>query len=301
MSHKPSNPPLDRAARRVSRAGSALVGARDFWRLPDGELDQLLTLTREADRVELKITVPGPAQDATCAALGVDFADVTARQVYYLDTKDLTLERHGVVVRVRSTGRAPDDSVIKLRPVSPGSIPAALRRSKRFVVEIDGMPGGYVCSGALKARLGIHDVQQAMARRRPLRALFSKAQLRLLAAHLPRQARIDDLAVFGPVDARRRKLNPDGLGRPLLAEQWTFPDGSRILELSTRCSPDAALRVAARMGAVLRAYGVDLTAPQQTKTHATLNFFSTRLATPANDGKRHRRSHQRPPPATQRS
>jgi hypothetical protein len=283
MSHKPSKRPRKRVTRRVSRADPALAGARDFWQLPDGELDQLLTLSREADRVELKITVPGAAHDATCAALGVDFAGGTACQVYYLDTRDRALQRDGVVVRVRSTDRAADDSVIKLRPVSPGSIPAALRRSKRFVVEIDEMPGGYVCSGALKARLGVHDVEQAMARRRPLRALFSKPQLRLLAAHLPRQARIDDLAVFGPVDARRRKLVPDGLGRILLAEQWTFPDGSRILELSARCPPDAAVRVAARLAAVLRAYGVDLTAPQETKTHATLNFFSTRPATPAND------------------
>jgi hypothetical protein len=62
----------------------------------------------------------------------------------------------------------------------------------------------------------------------------------------------------------------------------TFPDDSRILELSTRCRPDAILPVAARMAAVLRAHGVDLTGPQQTKTHATIDFFSTRSATPAN-------------------
>jgi hypothetical protein len=283
MSQKPSHWPRDRAAPCVSHADQALADARDFWQLPDGELDQLLMLTREADRVELKITVSGPAHAATCAALGADFADVTAHQVYYLDTKDRTLQRYGLIARVRSTERALDDSVIKLRPVSPGSIPAALRRSKQFVVEVDGMPGGYACSGALKAHLGVHDVEQAMARQRPLRALFSKPQLRLLEAHLPRQARIDDLAVFGPVDARQCKLVPDGLGGTLLAEQWTFPDGSRILELSTRCPPDATLRVAARMAAVLHAHGVDLTAPQQTKTHATLNFFSTRPTTPTND------------------
>lgn len=145
------------------------------------------------------------------------------------------------------------------------------------------MPGSYVCSGALKARLGVHDVERAMARRRPLRALFSGPQLRLLAARLPRQAGIDDLAIFGPVDARRRKLVPDGLDRTLLVEQWTFPDGSRILELSTRCPPDAPLRVAAQMAAILRAHGVDLAGPQQIKTRATLDFFSARPASPTSD------------------
>ena len=284
-SRKPSKQPRDRVMKGVAtrRSDSVRAAARDFWQLPDDALDQLLTLSREADRVELKLTVPGPARGAACAALGVDFARVHADRVYYLDTEDRTLHRQGVVVRVRSIARGPDDSVVKLRPVSPGAIPAALRLSRQFVVEVDAMPGSFVCSGALKARLGAHDVERAMARRRPLRALFSGPQLRLLAARLPRQAGIDDLAVLGPVDARRRKLVQIGLDRALLVEQWTFPDDSRILELSTRCRPDAILPVAARMAAVLRAHGVDLTGPQQTKTHATLDFFSTRPATPAND------------------
>lgn len=80
------------------------------------------------------------------------------------------------------------------------------------------------------------------------------------------------------MDARRRKLALDGLDRALLVEQWTFPDDSQILELSTRCPPDATLRVAAQMAALLGAHGVDLTGPQQTKTRATLDFFIARPA-----------------------
>lgn len=274
MSRKPSKQARLRAV-ATCRSDPVLAAARDFWQLPDDELDQLLTLSREADRVELKLTVPEPVHDATCAALGADFAGVSPYRVYYLDTEDQVLHRHGVVVRVRSIERRPAESVIKLRPVSPDGIPAALRRSKHFVIEVDGMPGFYVCSGALKAHLGVRDVERAMARRRPMRDLFSKPQLKLLAAHLPRQVGIDDLAILGPVDGRRCKLVPRGLDRTLLAEQWTFPDGSRILELSTRCTPDETLRVAAQMAAVLRGYGIDLTGPQQTKTRAALDFFST--------------------------
>ena len=250
------------------RSDAMLAAARDFWQLPDDELDQLLTVSRAADRMELKLTVPEAAHDATCAALGVDFARFPAYRVYYLDTEDRALDRHGVVARIRSVHHRPDDSVIKLRPVRPGGIPAALRHSKQFVVEVDGMPGSYVVSGALKAHLGVHDVKRTIARHRPLHALFSKPQLKLLAAHLPRRVGIDDLVIFGPVDARRCKLVPDGLNRPLLVEQWTFPDGHRILELSTRCLPDATLQVAAQLAAVLHVYGVDLTGPQQTKTRA---------------------------------
>lgn len=188
-----------------------------------------------------------------------------------------------MVVRVRSIERKPDDSVIKLRPVVPGELSAALRRSKRFVVEIDGMPGGYVCSGALKERLGVHDVERAMAGERQLSALFSKRQLALLAAHAPAGVGIGNLAILGPIDTRRRNVVPDGLGRALAVELWTYPDASRIVELSTRCTADQALLVAARTAAVLRAHGVGLAGAQQTKTRATLDYFSGRRSAAARD------------------
>jgi hypothetical protein len=141
MSRNPSRQPHGRVMRGVicaaatRRSNPLLAAARDFWQLPDDELDRLLTLSRAADRVELKLTVPEPAHDATCAALGVDFARVSAHQVYYLDTKDRTLHRHGVVVRVLGVEHRPDDSVVKVRPFSPAAIAAALRQSKQFVVE----------------------------------------------------------------------------------------------------------------------------------------------------------------------
>jgi hypothetical protein len=114
--------------------------------------------------------------------------------------------RRGLIARVRSIHNRPDDAVVKLRPVTPVTVPASLRRSKDFVVEIDGMPGSYVCSGALKTRLGPHDVEAAMASHRPLRTLFTPRQRDLLIPRLPGGLTIDDLTVFGPVGARRRKL-----------------------------------------------------------------------------------------------
>jgi hypothetical protein len=43
-----------------------------------------------------------------------------------------------------------DVSVVKLRPVVPHELPADVRRSRNLVVEVDAMPGGYVCSASLK-------------------------------------------------------------------------------------------------------------------------------------------------------
>ena len=175
------------------------------------------------------------------------------------------------MARVRSIASQRDDSVVKLRPVDP---PPRLRRSKRFVVEIDGMPCDFVCSGALKARLEPHAVEHVMAGQRPLRALFSRPQLKLLGAHEPVSAGIDELAVLGPIEVGRRKVVHRDLGRALAVEQWTYPDGSQILGLSTRCAAEQALEAAARAAAALRAHGVGVAGTQRTKTRATLDFFS---------------------------
>ncbi|OAA25864.1 CYTH domain-containing protein [Frankia sp. EI5c] len=266
--HGGSAVPSGSASARRRRA------AQRFWQLPDSELDRLLALAGEADRVELKLVVPTDAHESTCVALGVDFARARRQRVLYLDTPDRALHRNGAVARLRSIAGGSDDAVVKLRPLVPTDVPRRLRRSKDFVIEVDGMPGYYVCSGALRARLGTDDVARVMTRSRPPHRLFTRPQLRLLAARLPAGFAVEDLMMFGPVDARRAKIRPEGLGRRLFVERWTYPDGSRLLELSTRCAPAEALPVAARAADVLRRHGVDLTGPQQTKTRLTLDFFS---------------------------
>ena len=58
---------------------------------------------------------------------------------------------------------------------------------------------------------------------------------------------------------------------------WLYPDGSRILELSTKCAPAEAFQVAAETRAFLTGQGVDLGGEQETKTRKALEFFSERL------------------------
>jgi hypothetical protein len=58
---------------------------------------------------------------------------------------------------------------------------------------------------------------------------------------------------------------------------WLYPDGSRILELSTKAVPAEAFQVAAEARAFLTARGVDLSAEQATKTKSALQFFAKQL------------------------
>jgi hypothetical protein len=57
---------------------------------------------------------------------------------------------------------------------------------------------------------------------------------------------------------------------------WLYPDGSRILELSTKCAPEEMFQVAAESRAFLSSRGVDLSGKQQTKTRTALKFFAQR-------------------------
>jgi hypothetical protein len=243
----------------------------------DEELGDLLDVIRGADSVELKLTVPESDQRSAVEALGMDPIDAQIRQVFFFDTPDLALSQAGVVVRVRRVQSKGDDSVVKLRPVVPAELPAKLRRLPGFGVEVDAMPGGYVCSGRLKRDLGAGAVKDTLAGQRPLHKLFSKEQRPFFAAHAPEQVGLDDLAILGPIFVLKLKFSPGGFARKLVAEMWLYPDESRILELSTKCLPGEAFETAAETRAFLAQRGVDLAGEQQTKTRRALEFFSARL------------------------
>ena len=61
-------------------------------RLDDKQLGELLTLTRDADSVELKLTVSEEHRYSTLTALGIDPLDAYIRQVFFFDTDDLALD-----------------------------------------------------------------------------------------------------------------------------------------------------------------------------------------------------------------
>jgi hypothetical protein len=244
---------------------------------PDDRLAELLDLIGGADSVELKLTVPEPDQRTTMEALGMDPIDAQIRQVFFFDTPELTLDDAGVVVRARRVQGKGDDSVVKLRPVVPAELPGKLRRSPAFGVEVDAMPGGFVCSGSLKHALGdAGAVKDGVAGRRALRKLFSKEQRAFFGAHAPEGVELDDLAVLGPIFVLKLKFSPAGFARKLVAELWLYPDESRILELSTKCLPSEAFQTAAETRAYLAQQGVDLSGEQATKTRRALEFFSAR-------------------------
>ena len=252
--------------------------------ISDEQLPELMSLLRDADSVELKLTVPDVSQRSAVAALGLDPLEGQLRQVFFFDTPDLALNRAGLVVRARRSQKKGEDSVVKLRPVVPGELPPKLRAKPDFVVEVDSMPGGFVCSGSMKGTVGTGKVMKAAAGKLALAKLFSKQQRAFFADHAPSGLSLEDLRLLGPIFVLKLKAFPQGYQRRLVAELWLYPDSSRVLELSTKCAPQEAFDVAARSRAFLVERGVSLAGKQQTKTSKALNFFSRELKAAAKKG-----------------
>jgi len=243
--------------------------------LSNEDLEQMLELVRGADSVELKLTIPETARFSTARALGIDPLDAQLRQVFFFDTPELSLNAAGVVVRARRRQGEEGDTVVKLRPVIPKDLAEDLRASKSFNVEVDAMPGGFVCSASFKGVADNTAIREAAAGDRPISKLFSKEQRAFYAEHAPEGIGLDSLSVLGPIPILKVKIQPEGFGRRLVGELWMYPDGSQIVELSTKTRPDEAFQVAAEGRAFLHSHGVDLSAEQQTKTKTALEFFSS--------------------------
>jgi hypothetical protein len=245
--------------------------------LSSEQLVEMFKLIQGADTVELKLTVPDATQRAVVKALEMDPLEAQIRQVFFYDTPDLDLNQAGVVARARRVQGKGGDTVVKLRPVVPESLSEKLRNAPNLGVEVDAMPGGFVCSASYKGKTGLHDAREVAAGERKIKKLFSKEQRDFFTAHAPEGLTLDDLHVLGPIFVLKLKYVPSEYGRPLVGELWLYPDGSRIVELSTKCFPNEAFDVAAETRAFLEGHGIETTGEQHTKTKTALEFFASEL------------------------
>jgi hypothetical protein len=245
--------------------------------VPDERLAELMRLLRGSDTVELKLTIPASQQRAAIRGLGIDPLDAQVRQVVFFDTPDLALDDAGVVVRARRIQGRPGDSVVKLRPLDPERVDRDVRRLDGFGIEVDAVPGGFVCSGRLKRAADSDAIRGVLLGGRAPRKLFTKQQRALFRAHAPDGLELDDLAVLGPIFVLKAKWQPRDHPRKIVAEMWLYPDGDRIFELSTKCLPSEAFQAAAEARVYLSGHGIDLSGDQPTKTRTALRFFADEL------------------------
>ena len=241
------------------------------------DLGRILQLGKGSNSIELKLSVPMSIQRATVRSIGLDPVEAQPRQAFYFDTPDLALNRAGVVVRARRIQGGRADTVVKLRPVEPSTIDRELRRSAAFKVEVDVMPGGYVCSASFKGVCTGQEVQEVADGSLALSKIFSKEQRAYFRQHAPAGVTLDQLVLLGPTFLLKAKHQPKNFDRPLTVEMWFYPDGTRILEVSTKCLPEEAFQVGAEFKAYLADRGIALGAKQEPKTKTAIDFFGAML------------------------
>lgn len=264
---------------RVARTPKAKKsdGTNTSPALSPQQVGRVLELIKGSDSVELKLSVPVADHRATIAAIGLDPVEAQLRQAYFFDTPDLALNRAGLVVRARRIQGGRADTVVKLRPVDPATIDAELRRSASFKIEVDVMPGGFVCSASFKGVCTGKEVRNVAAGMAPVSSLFSKGQRAFYEAHAPAGVSMDSLLAMGPSFVLKAKHQSTDFDRRIVVELWLYPDGSRILEVSTKCLPNEGFQVAAEFKTYLASQGIMLGAKQETKTKAALDFFKAKL------------------------
>jgi hypothetical protein len=242
------------------------------------DVRKILELAKNSRSVELKLSVPLSGQRATIDSIGLDPVEAQPRQVYFFDTADQALNRAGLIVRARRIQGGRADTVVKLRPVDPATIDAELKRSDAFKVELDAMPGGFICSASYKGVATGQEVLDVTAGTMPIRSLFSREQRAFYDTHAPAGIEMNSLLTLGPTFLLKAKHQPKEFPRGITVEMWLYPNGSRILEVSTKCPPAEAFQAGAEFRDYLADRGIQISASQQTKTRTALEYFGARLA-----------------------
>jgi len=187
------------------------------------EINQILALSRNAKSIEIKLSIPASGHRATIKSIGLDPVEAQPRQVFFFDTPDMALNRAGLIVRARRIQGGTADTVVKLRPVDPATVDAELKHSESFKVELDIMPGGFVCSASYKGVATGEEVLEVTTGEKPLHSLFSKGQRAFFAQHAPAGIDMDSLLVLGPTFLLKAKHKAEDFRFPLTIEMWLLP------------------------------------------------------------------------------
>ena len=87
-------------------------------------------------------------------------------------------------------------------------------------------------------------VREHLARGGRISKLFSNEQRGFFERYAPAGFDLDGLTTLGPIFVLKAKSVPSDVAAKLVGELWIYPDGSLIMELSTKSAPDSALRTA---------------------------------------------------------
>jgi hypothetical protein len=243
--------------------------------LPD--MGNLSKLDPAIDRVEFKLTVLAPEEPRVQAVLRSAGVEPMRRKVYFYDTPELDLYKRNLVLRARVTDGDDDDSTVKLRPLPRRKIPRWKKDGVR--IELDVVGKRHAHSAKLDGKPERGRIEQVEEGALALSKLFSAAQ----EAVIQRKAngtKLNDLAVLGPVDARKWDLPPETFPHKLSVEEWLLPDGTHFIELSFKATPDEAVAAERAFHTLLDRLEIGHDGDPNPKTPRVLKILAERLSAP---------------------
>jgi len=244
---------------------------------PHAEPGRFDGLDPAIQKLEFKVTVLPPEEPEVQAELRRTGVDPARRKVYFYDTPQLALFANDLVLRARVTDGDEDDSTVKLRPLPLPDIPARWSATDRVRIELDVVGQKQVPSAKLDGEPARGEIEQVEHGALKLGKLFTKAQEALVAGELPSGTSLSDLAVLGPVDARKWDLPPETFPHKLSVEEWSLPDGTHFIELSFKVAPDQADSAEQTFHALLDRLKIGHNGDPEPKTPRVLKFFAQRL------------------------
>jgi hypothetical protein len=228
-------------------------------------------------KLEFKVTVLPPEEPKVQAELRRAGVNPARRKVYFYDTPELALFAKDLVLRARVTDGDDDDSTVKLRPLPLPSIPARWSSTDGVRIELDVVGKKQVPSAKLDGEPDRGEIEQVEHGVLKLSTLFTKAQEAFVSDELPSGTSLNDLAVLGPVDARKWDLPPETFPHKLSVEEWALPDGTHFVELSFKVAPDEAESAERAFHSLLDRLKIGHDGDPDPKTPRVLKFFAERL------------------------
>ncbi len=230
-----------------------------------------------SDKVEIKITVTRNDEERAYEALDIEHRDAVRRDIYFFDTPELTLNKAGVILRARAIEDDDHDSVVKVRPVDPGSVDDELKDTDGFKIEADVVGDKVVMSASFKVEQKKGAIEKVANGKLDVSELFSKKQKAFAADFYGRPVELDDLIIMGPIQTLRADIKRPGMAYDITAEYWTLPDDSHLLEVSIKCPPEEAVVAREVFEAFLAGHGLDPNGAQATKTKLALTSLAKQI------------------------
>lgn len=230
--------------------------------------------------VEFKVTIDPSQAAAVRELLHLTDGKAERTHVRFYDTPRLDLFNQGVVLRTRKVHDGPDDVTVKLRPVDASRIDPHWFTRSGFKVETDRVGERGVSSASFTLPLEKGKVDETDKGKKKLASLFTGDQERLVAELAGKPIDFQALSILGPVESRKWKTSPERGPGPLSIEEWTLPDGRRMLEVSIRAAQPQSEEAARALSSYLDSHGIRATSTQETKTRAALDYFAQHLRRP---------------------